>query len=77
MQKLILAAITLVGLSGAALAQEAPALLYGDAYGQNVQNASEGFGVDFTGTAAIGPVYDNTSPVTPGNINATENYSGR
>ena len=85
MKKLILATIAVAGFSGAALAQEAPALIYGDAYEQNVQNVSEGFGVDFTGTASVGPTYDNASTVTfdngsaatLGNINANENYSGR
>lgn len=64
MRKLILASAALVGLTGAALAQEAPALIYSGAYAQNVQNAAEGFGLDYSGTASIGVASQDASPVT-------------
>jgi hypothetical protein len=77
MRKLILASVALFGVAGAAVAQEAPALIYGDNYEQNVQNAQSA-GFDFSGTASIAP---NASYGVPGativDVNQNENYSGR
>lgn len=52
MRKFILASVAVLGFAGVAAAQEAPALIYSDAYAQNVQNAGSA-PVDQTATASI------------------------
>lgn len=39
MNRYLLASVALLGLSGVAAAQEAPALIYSQSYAQNVENA--------------------------------------
>ena len=78
MKKLAIAAATLVTLSGAALAQEAPALIYSDAFAKNVQNVTVDGGASYAGRAsATQDVGGSTSAPATFNINANPDYSGR
>ena len=75
MNKFLLASVAVLGLSGVAAAQEAPALIYSDAFAQNVQNvgtapAAGGFSVSSHQNAAV-PGADRFQ------INLNQNYSGR
>ncbi len=82
MNRLILASATLFAFAGAAAAQEAPALIYGDSYAQNVQNVSDGASMGFAGSAsATRPDIDRASATVTGQsgllINQNQNYSGK
>ena len=71
MNKFAIAAAALVALSGAAIAQEAPALIYSDTFAQNVQNVG---GASFSGRASA------TQAVDAGvsyDVHANQDYSGR
>lgn len=77
MNKFLLASVALLGFAGVAAAQEAPALIYSDAFAQNVQNVGSA-PTDRMATASISSGHSAT--VTDGGgfqINANQNYSGR
>lgn len=74
MNRLLLASIAVLGLSGIAAAQEAPALIYSQSFAQNVENV---------GTAPAGGAFTISSqqnasvPTGDGfQINLDQNYSG-
>jgi len=74
MKKFLLASVALLGLSGIAAAQEAPALIYSPSSAQNVGNA---------GTAPAGGAFTVSSQqnasvtgVDGFQINLDQNYSG-
>lgn len=80
MRKLILASVAVLGFAGIAAAQEAPALIYGEA-NQNISN-HDGAAVDYGRTASVGKVTDRSvvaSTAQDGgfNINQNDNYSGK
>lgn len=74
MNRFLLASVALLGLSGVAAAQEAPALIYSQSYAQNVENvgtapAGGGFTVSAQQNASV-PGIDGFQ------INLDQNYSG-
>jgi hypothetical protein len=79
MHKFLIASAAVLSLTGLAAAQEAPALIYSDAYAQNVQNAGAssadyGLTVSSKRNASV-PVQH--SGQTVDDIRNNENYSGR
>jgi len=77
MRKFLLASVAVLGFAGVAAAQEAPALIYSDAYAQNVQNAGSA-PTDRTATASI-TSQQNASLPNQGGFNPllNDNYSGK
>jgi hypothetical protein len=77
MNKFLLASVGLLGFAGVAAAQEAPALIYSDAFAQNVQNAGS---VPSAGYASASVTSGHNATVTGVGgfqINTNQNYSGR
>jgi hypothetical protein len=74
MNKFLLASVAVLGLSGIAAAQEAPALIYSQSYAQNVGNAGTGP----AGGALTVSSQQNASVtgVDGFQINLDQNYSG-
>ncbi len=75
MRKFLLASVAVLGFAGVAAAQEAPALIYSDAFAQNVENvgaapAAGGFTASSQQNASV-PSVDGFQ------INLNQNYSGR
>ena len=81
MRKLILASVAVLGFAGVAAAQEAPALIYGQA-AQNISN-HDGAAVDYRATTASvsknAPTSSSPTTAAPTllDINQNPNYSGR
>lgn len=75
MRKLILASVAVLGFAGVAAAQEAPALIYGQA-DQNISNHG-GAAVDFGRTASVNHGVTASTQDGGFNINLNDNYSGR
>ncbi len=74
MNKLLLASVAVLGLSGIAAAQEAPALVYSDAFALNVQNAGT---APVGGGLSVSSLQNATVPGADGFlINLNQNYSG-
>jgi outer membrane lipoprotein SlyB len=77
MNKFLLASVALLGFAGVAAAQEAPALIYSDAFAQNVQNVGSG-SVDGYASASVAALQNATVTGVGGfQINDSQNYSGR
>jgi hypothetical protein len=78
MNKFLIASVAVLGFAGAAAAQEAPALIYSDAYAQNVQNAGAA-PVDRTVTASVTSQRNASLPSQAGSYNPilNDNYSGK
>lgn len=77
MNKLLLASVALLGFAGVAAAQEAPALIYSDAFAQNVENVGS---VPSTGYASASVTSGHSAAITDVGgfqINNSPNYSGR
>lgn len=78
MNKLLLASVALLGFAGVAAAQEAPALIYSDAFAQNVQNAGSAPSTSGYASASVTSLQDATITGVGGfQINTNQNYSGR
>ncbi|MCO5161622.1 MAG: hypothetical protein M9939_10830 [Mesorhizobium sp.] len=74
MNKILLASVAVLGLTGIAAAQEAPALIYSQSYAQNVENV---------GTAPAGGAFTvsaqqnaSIAGIDGFQINLDQNYSG-
>jgi hypothetical protein len=78
MRKFLIASVAVLGFAGVAAAQEAPALIYSDAYAQNVQNAGSA-AVDRMATASIASQQNASLPGQGGTFNPilNDNYSGK
>jgi hypothetical protein len=74
MNKFLLASVALLGFAGVAAAQEAPALIYSDAFAQNVQNVGSAPVTGYA-SASVSALQDAT--VGGFQINSNQNYSGR
>lgn len=79
MRKFLIASAAVLSLTGLAAAQEAPALIYSDAYARNVQNADvpladRGLTVSSQRNASV-PAQSGGQTVD--DIRNNENYSGR
>jgi outer membrane lipoprotein SlyB len=77
MNKLLLASVAVLGFAGAAAAQEAPALIYSDAFAQNVQNVGSGTVDGFASASAAALQNATITGVGGFQINDSQNYSGR
>lgn len=81
MRKLILASVAVLGFAGVAAAQEAPALIYGEA-SQNISN-HDGAAVDFGRTASVSHSVESRGVTGASaqdggfNINLNDDYSGK
>jgi hypothetical protein len=78
MRKFLIASVAVLGFAGVAAAQEAPALIYSDAYAQNVQNAGAA-PLDRMATASIKSQQNASLPSQGGSFNPilNDNYSGK
>lgn len=78
MRTFLLASVAVLGFAGAAAAQEAPALIYSDAFAQNVQNAGSA-PTDRMATASISSRQNASLPSQVGGFNPllNDNYSGK
>ena len=79
MRKFLIASAAVLSLTGLAAAQEAPALIYSDAFAQNVLNAGipsadRSLTVSSQRNASV-PVQSGSQSVN--DIHSNENYSGR
>lgn len=74
MNKFLLASVAILGLSGIAAAQEAPALIYSQSFAQNVENVGAApAGGEFT----VSSQQNASVPGVDGfEINLNQNYSG-
>lgn len=74
MNKFLLASIALLGLSGIAAAQEAPALIYSQSFARNVENVGA---APAGGAFTVSSQQNASVPGVDGfEINLNQNYSG-